>query len=38
MKFFEIGKVYLKKADEKDLPKEKNIITIGMYGSCDYLD
>lgn len=35
---FEIGKIYLKKAEEKDLPKEKNIITIGMYGSCDYLD
>lgn len=37
-RLFEIGKVYLKKADEKDLPKEKNIITIGMYGNCDYLD
>lgn len=37
-RLFEIGKVYLKKTDEKDLPKEKNIITIGMYGNCDYLD
>jgi phenylalanyl-tRNA synthetase beta chain len=36
-RLFEIGRVYIKKTDEFDLPKEKNIITIGMYGSCDYL-
>lgn len=35
---FEIGKVYIKQEDENQLPIEKNILTIGMYGKCDFLD
>ena len=37
-RLFEIGKIYIPKADETELPIEKNILTIGMYGNCDYLD
>ncbi|MBE6053042.1 MAG: phenylalanine--tRNA ligase subunit beta [Clostridium sartagoforme] len=37
-RLFEIGKVYIPKEDETELPIEKNILTIGMYGNCDYLD
>lgn len=37
VRLFEIGKVYIKKNNENVLPKERNILTIGMYGSCDYL-
>ncbi|MBK1809234.1 phenylalanine--tRNA ligase subunit beta [Clostridium sp. YIM B02505] len=37
-RLFEIGKVYLPKADENQLPNEKNILTIGLYGAVDYLD
>ena len=35
---FEIGKIYLKNADENELPEERNILTIGMYGAGDYLE
>ncbi|MDD6795228.1 MAG: phenylalanine--tRNA ligase subunit beta [Clostridiaceae bacterium] len=35
---FEIGKVYIKNEDENVLPTEKNTLTIGMYGNCDFLD
>jgi len=38
VRLFEIGKVYIKNEDETKLPTEKNVITIGMYGDCDYLD
>ena len=38
VRLFEMGKVYIKNEDETKLPTEKNIITIGMYGDCDYLD
>jgi len=38
VRLFEIGKVYIPKEDSTKLPEEKNIITIGMYGDCDYLD
>lgn len=38
VRLFEIGKVYIKNEDENKLPQEKNILTIGMYGECDYLD
>jgi phenylalanyl-tRNA synthetase beta chain len=38
VRLFEMGKVYIKNEDETKLPTEKNIITIGMYGGCDYLD
>lgn len=37
-RLFEIGKIYIPKEDETELPTEKNILTIGMYGNCDYLD
>lgn len=38
VRLFEIGKVYIPKEDENVLPIEKNVLTIGMYGECDYLD
>ncbi|MDD5793344.1 phenylalanine--tRNA ligase subunit beta [Clostridium sp. HCP1S3_B4] len=34
-KLFEAGKIYIKKEGEK-LPEERNILTIGMYGDCDF--
>ena len=34
-KLFEVGKIYIKKEGEK-LPEERNILTIGMYGDCDF--
>ncbi|GFP76765.1 phenylalanine--tRNA ligase subunit beta [Clostridium fungisolvens] len=37
-RLFELGKVYIPKADENQLPNEKNILTIGLYGDVDYLD
>ena len=37
-KIFEIGRVYLKHEDETEVPTEKNILTVGMYGGCDFLD
>ena len=37
-RLFEIGKTYLPKEDTTKLPKENNILTIGMYGHCDYFD
>ncbi|MBE6048316.1 MAG: phenylalanine--tRNA ligase subunit beta [Clostridium sp.] len=37
-RLFEIGKVYLKNEDENKLPTEKNVLSIGMYGNCDFLD
>lgn len=38
VRLFEMGKVYIKNEDDAKLPIEKNVITIGMYGECDYLD
>ncbi|MGL5647704.1 MAG: phenylalanine--tRNA ligase subunit beta [Clostridium sp.] len=35
---FEIGKVYIKAENEEDIPTERNILTIGMYGDVDYLN
>ncbi|MGL5477688.1 MAG: phenylalanine--tRNA ligase subunit beta [Clostridium sp.] len=35
---FEIGKVYTPSENEEDLPVEKNILTIGMYGDVDFLN
>lgn len=35
---FEIGKIYIPNEDETQLPTERNILTIGMYGNVDYLD
>lgn len=36
-RLFEVGKVYIKQQD-KDLPEERNILSIGLYGKVDYLD
>lgn len=38
VRLFEMGKVYIPNEDDTKLPTEKNILTIGMYGDCDYLD
>lgn len=38
VRLFEIGKVYIPTEDPTELPTERNILTIGMYGECDYLD
>lgn len=38
VRLFEIGKVYIPNEDETQLPTEKNILTVGIYGECDYLD
>lgn len=38
VRLFEVGKVYIKNEDESKLPQEKTILTIGMYGECDFLD
>ncbi len=36
---FEIGKIYLaKELPLKELPIERNILTVGMYGKCDFYD
>ncbi|WP_163194423.1 phenylalanine--tRNA ligase subunit beta [Clostridium thermarum] len=37
-RLFEIGKVYIPLNDGRELPDERNILTVGMYGQCDYLD
>ena len=37
-RIFEIGKVYIKNQDETELPNENKILTIGMYGNCDFFD
>lgn len=37
-RLFEMGKIYIKNEDETKIPEERNILTIGMYGECDYLD
>lgn len=38
VRLFEMGKVYIPNEDETKLPIEKNTLTIGMYGDCDYLE
>lgn len=35
---FEIGKVYIPSEDPTELPTEKNILTVGIYGDVDYLN
>lgn len=35
-RLFELARVYIPVADAAKLPKEKNMLTIGLYGSCDY--
>ena len=36
-RLFEIGKIYLPKENEQ-LPEEKHVLTLGMYGECDFYD
>lgn len=38
VRLFEAGRVYIPNADSAKLPEERNILTIGMYGTCDFLD
>ncbi len=35
-RLFEMGKIYLPNEDENELPMERNILTIGIYGDVDY--
>ncbi len=35
---FEIGKIYIPEEDPTELPEEKNIVTIGLYGAVDYFN
>ena len=37
-RLFELGKVYIPNADQNKLPKEVNMVTLGIYGGVDYLD
>lgn len=37
-RLFELGKVYIPNADENELPEERNMLTIGLYGDADYFD
>ncbi|OFI06145.1 phenylalanine--tRNA ligase beta subunit [Clostridium acetireducens DSM 10703] len=37
-RLFELGKVYIPNKDENQLPEERNVLTIGMYGEADYFD
>ncbi|MGM9973526.1 MAG: phenylalanine--tRNA ligase subunit beta [Clostridiaceae bacterium] len=38
VRLFEMGKIYIKNNNELQLPKENNILTIGLYGNADYFD
>lgn len=37
VKLFELGTIYIPQ-ENKDLPLEKNVVCIGMYGNCDFYD
>ncbi len=37
VRLFELGKIYIPR-DGEDLPEERRVVTIGMYGKCDYFD
>lgn len=37
-RLFELGKIYIPNADPNKLPKEVNMVTLGIYGGVDYLD
>lgn len=37
-RLFEIGKVYMSKENENEVPEERNVLTIGLYGNVDYLN
>lgn len=36
-RLFEVGKIYRPK-DNEPLPEEKRVVTLGMYGDCDFYD
>ncbi|WBW99410.1 phenylalanine--tRNA ligase subunit beta [Oceanirhabdus sp. W0125-5] len=36
VRLFETGKIYIPNVDLNKIPEERNIITIGMYGECDF--
>lgn len=38
VRLFEIGRTYIPNEDQTKLPTEKKVLTIGIYGDCDYLD
>ncbi|MGL4730248.1 MAG: phenylalanine--tRNA ligase subunit beta [Clostridium sp.] len=38
VRLFEIGKVYIPTEDSYELPEERNLVTLSMYGKMDYLD
>lgn len=38
VRLFEIGKNYVPSGVSGEIPKEKNMVTIGIYGNIDYLD
>ncbi len=38
VRLFEIGKNYVPSGAEGEIPKEKNVVTIGIYGDADYFD
>lgn len=38
VRIFEIGKVYMPKENENEVPEERNMLTIGLYGKVDYLN
>ncbi|MGL5634511.1 MAG: phenylalanine--tRNA ligase subunit beta [Sarcina sp.] len=37
-RLFEVGKVYIPNEDENELPTEKNILIVGLYGDANYFD
>ncbi|WP_097027610.1 phenylalanine--tRNA ligase subunit beta [Clostridium peptidivorans] len=37
-RLFEIGKVYMSKENKNEVPEERNMLTIGLYGDVDYLN
>jgi phenylalanyl-tRNA synthetase beta chain len=38
VRLFEIGKNYIRSEVKGKIPKEKNMVTVGIYGGVDYLD
>ncbi|MEL7598047.1 MAG: phenylalanine--tRNA ligase subunit beta, partial [Clostridiaceae bacterium] len=38
VRLFEIGKIYIPHEDMRELPEERNLVTIGMYGEVDYFE
>lgn len=38
VRLFELGKVYIPGENAEEIPKEKKVITIGLYGKADFFD